>query len=140
MFGFVCARLPSSIPAGDWFAFARACHAEPLVLRLSRLPVRPPARLLRGAAGLMLVATPRPPRARLSRGTAGLALVATPGPCLRALITRNRWSCAFRNLQSPGGLSAGLARLSPPLTSSVPPPGLRSREFHWNSAALVQFQ
>ncbi len=81
------------------------------------------------------------------------------GSSLRALVSRNRWFLArpaasplvlirrlvsaglvlARTPQSSGGFSAGLARLSPPLTSSVPPLGLRARKFHWNSAALVQF-
>jgi hypothetical protein len=41
--------------------------------------------------------------------------------------------------QSSGRFAAGFLCLSPPLTSSVPPLGLCVREFHWNSASLVQF-
>jgi hypothetical protein len=139
---------------------ARACHAEPLAAGSSLralvtqnrwLLARPYACLsaepLAAGSSLRALVTQNRwllacPYARLSRRTAGCWLVLTracyaeplaAGSSLRVLVTQNRLLLArpYARLLRRTGLL--------PSDSLVTPPGLRAREFHWNSAALVQF-
>ncbi len=70
--------------------------------------------------------------------SAGPALRAL-GPFLSALVTRNHWSCTCPHPSVSSRLCHSSRAPVSPVHFLMTLLGPRAREFHWNSAALVQF-
>jgi hypothetical protein len=154
-----CLAEPLVLGSSGWFAAGLASRAGPRwFCACSHPSVRNRAHLSSRTAGSWLVLWLRRWSCFAGWSPLVLRLLAPLGPSSCALVTLNRWflarpvasplvllrrlvssgSALARTPQSSGGMSAGLAPLSPPLTSSVPLLDLCAREFHWNSAALIQ--